>query len=118
MLEDVARLARAVPELRIVIDHLPFDAPAGLALAALREYSRVYAKVSGRLPLRRVSMALARVRARPADLRFELAGERTGGAICAIFSTVQSYFAAKGNVALRKFLWDNAVTAYRFRTFS
>ena len=48
MLEDVARLARAVPELRIVIDHVPFDTPGGPALAAMREHPSVYAKVSGR----------------------------------------------------------------------
>ena len=53
MLEDVATLARKVPRLRIVVDHLPFAEwdgdlnAADRALAPLRDLTNVYAKVSG-----------------------------------------------------------------------
>ena len=119
MLQDVTRLARAVPELRIVIDHVPFDTPGGVALAALREYPNVYAKVSGRTTDTEGLDELWRVFGDdrliygsnwPVSERVAPYGR--------IFSTVHSYFAAKGNVALRKYLWDNARAAYRFRESS
>lgn len=117
MLEEVTRLARAVPELRIVIDHVPFDTPGGLALAALREHPLVYAKVSGRTTDRAGLDELWRVFGEdrliygsnwPVSERVAPYGR--------IFSTVHSYFAGKGEAALRKYLWDNARAAYRFRT--
>ncbi len=119
MLGAVARLARAVPELRIVIDHLPFDSPGGADLAALGALGRVYAKVSGRTTdtagldeLWRVFGADRLIYGSnwPVSERVAPYGR--------IFTTVQSYFAGKGEAALRKYLWDNAVAAYRFRASS
>lgn len=53
MLDDAVRLARLAPDLRIVIDHLPFAEwdesleGARRALVPFRDHPRVYAKVSG-----------------------------------------------------------------------
>lgn len=116
MLMDVARLARAVPDLRIVIDHMPFGAPGGPALTALREVSRVYAKVSGRTADAAGLDELWRVFG-PDRLIYGSnwpVSDRVAP-YSRIYSTVHSYFAAKGDAALRKFLWDNALAAYRFQ---
>ena len=45
MFPDVERVARALPKLRIVIDHLPFERQRGLP-----RFDNVYAKVSGVRP--------------------------------------------------------------------
>ena len=116
MLAGVVQLARAVPELRIVIDHVPFDTPAGPTLAALREYPRVYAKVSGRTTDTAALDDLWHVFGEdrliygsnwPVSERVAPYGR--------IFGTVHSYFAAKGDAALRKYMWANALAAYRCR---
>lgn len=119
MLEAVARLARAVPDLRIVIDHMPFDALGGPALTALHEHSRVYAKVSGRTADTAGLDELWRVFG-PDRLIYGSnwpVSDRVAP-YARIFSTVHSYFASKGDAALRKFLWDNALAAYRFNPAS
>ena len=46
VLLDVAKLAKAFPGMRIVVDHLPFDSPTG-SLQALHSLPNVFAKVSG-----------------------------------------------------------------------
>lgn len=115
MLEAVARLARAVPDLRVVIDHLPFDAPGGPALAALHEHSLVYAKVSGRTADMAGLDELWRVFG-PDRLIYGSnwpVSDRVAP-YSRIFSTVHTYFASKGVLALRKFLWNNSLAAYRF----
>ncbi|HEY3444385.1 MAG TPA: amidohydrolase family protein [Paludibaculum sp.] len=116
MLADVARLARAVPELRIVINHLPLDVPGGEALAVLREYPRVYAKVSGRTTDAEGLDELWRVFGEDRLIYGSNwpVSERVAP-YERIFETVRTHFAGKGETALRKYFWDNARTAYRFR---
>lgn len=114
MLADAARLVRVVPDLRIVIDHMPLDGPGGAALAALGQYSRVYSKVSGRTTDTAGLDELWRVFGEdrliygsnwPVSDRVMPYGR--------VFSTVHTYFAAKGESALRKYYWENACAAYR-----
>ncbi len=117
MLTDVGRLVRAVPELRIVIDHLPLDGPGGAELAALGEHPRVYAKVSGRTTDQAGLDELWRVFG--ADRLIYGSNWPVSDRVAPygrVFATVQTYFAGKGEAATRKYFWENAVAAYRFRT--
>jgi predicted TIM-barrel fold metal-dependent hydrolase len=136
LIETMVRVTDKVPELRIVIDHLPqLDPPAELPArqqyeANLRELARrpqVYVKVSE--VLRRVN---GRV---PTDLNFyrprldqlwDIFGEDhlvygsdwPNGDNWAPFETglgvVRDYFTAKGRAAAEKYFWKNSVAAYRW----
>lgn len=124
---DTARLSDRVPGLRIVLNHLPNDAPRDpLALAALKNRPSVYGKVSG--VLRRVDGKV------PLDAGFyrgsldELwdafgedrlvyASNWPVSDLVApypqILGVVQTYFAGKGPAAAEKYFWKNAHAAYR-----
>jgi predicted TIM-barrel fold metal-dependent hydrolase len=135
MLTDVVRLSDAVPGLRIVINHLPFDRPKEPAEKAafekaLKEIAHrplIYAKVSG--VLRKVD---GRV---PADVAYykpaldELweifgADRVVYGSNWPVsdkiapygvaFQVVREYFTAKGQEAAEKYFWKNSQKAYRW----
>jgi predicted TIM-barrel fold metal-dependent hydrolase len=136
LIADVVRLTDAVPELRIVIDHLPrVDLPHNARVqkewdADLRRLGarpQVYAKLSG--VLRRVN---GRV---PLDLEFyrprldqlwEVFGEDRliygsdwpnsdlWGAYPEALRIVREYLSTKGSAAAEKVLWKNSVAAYRW----
>ncbi|MGJ5819836.1 amidohydrolase family protein [Paludibaculum fermentans] len=124
---DTARLSDRVPGLRIVLNHLPNDAPKdGVALAALNSRPNVYAKVSG--VLRRVDErvpvdaafyreSLDELWAAFGEDRLVYASNWPVSDLIApypqILGVVQSYFAARGPAAADKFFWKNAQTAYR-----
>jgi predicted TIM-barrel fold metal-dependent hydrolase len=132
---DLVRLADAVPKLRQVINHLPYDLPGeeparGNAQAALRELAsrpQVYAKVSG--VLRKVG---GRV---PDDVNFyrpmldelwRLFGpDRVVygsnwpvsdllAPYATVFKVVSEYVAAKGPDAANKYFWKNSQAAYKW----
>lgn len=134
---DVARLARALPELRIVINHaanLPIDGkpvPAAWrqGIKAAAEGKRVYCKVS--------ALVEATGRAKkdaPADVDFYrpvldalwdvFGADRLifasnwpvsdrAAPYARLFEIVHTYFQAKGKTPLARFLRDNAVAAYK-----
>jgi len=133
MLGDIARLAAKIPELRIVIDHLPFDFPeenreqARATLRELGQLRQVFAKVSN--VLRRVG---DRVQTdvtfyQPAlDELWEVFGpdrlvygsnwpvsERIAP-YPLVQKVVAEYFTAKGTEALEKYFRKNSFTAYRW----
>jgi predicted TIM-barrel fold metal-dependent hydrolase len=135
MYRVLVRLADRVPDLRIVINHLPHDPPPDeaarvAAWSALRELGRrphVYAKVSG--VLRRVN---GRV---PDDVDFyrkaldelwEIFGPRRLvyasnwpvsdmlAPYATVLKVVREYFTQKGQDAVDRYFWKNSVEAYRW----
>lgn len=136
LISAVVRLTDKVPNLRIVIDHLPQLEPAsewraGSDLeASLRELGKriqVYVKVSE--VLRRVG---GEVREdlnfyRPRlDQLWQIFGEDRllygsdwpnsdrWGRYAQVLTIVREYFMAKGKAAAEKFFWKNSVAAYRW----
>lgn len=113
MLPDVIQLARRIPNLRVVIDHLPFDGDAP-HLSALQDLPNVYAKLSG-------SSQLAQDR----DHIYRSFGEdrvmyASNWPVCervasyqAVLASLQKYFAAKSANARDKFFHSNCERAYR-----
>ena len=134
MLDDLLRLTDRVPDLRIVIDHLPFDSPADATARegfhrSLRELAKrplVYVKVSWVLR-RKGNEAPAELSVyRPAlDELWEVFGP--GRLIYgsnwpvsdlvapydAVLRVVREYFTAKGQDAADSYFWKNALAAYR-----
>jgi predicted TIM-barrel fold metal-dependent hydrolase len=136
LITAVVRLTDQVPQLRVVIDHLPRmqvptePATARTCQAHLRELGRrpqVYVKISG--VFRRIDGQV------PGDLSFyrdrldEICG--TFGEDRLLYGSdwpnsdlwrpyadglrlVQEYFAGKGVAAAEKYFWKNSVTAYRW----
>jgi L-fucono-1,5-lactonase len=136
LIEAMVRVSDRVPNLRIVIDHLPqLDPPSESAAleqyeANLRELAKrpqVYVKISE--VLRRVNGAV------PTDLNFY---RPRLDQLCGIFgedhvlfgsdwpnsdnwlpyeielSVVREYFTGKGRAAAEKYFWKNSVAAYRW----
>jgi len=136
LIAAVVRLTDLVPNLRVVIDHLPqMGPPAGWPdrstvqtnLKELGKRPQVYVKVSE--VLRRVGGQV------PADLSFyrstldeiwDVFGEERlmygsdwpnsdhWGAYGQVLKVVEQYFTAKGPSVAEKFFWRNSVAAYRW----
>ena len=136
LIADVVRLTDRVPNLRVVVDHLPhFDPPeAPRALRAwrgnLRELGKrpqVYIKVSEVLrPVAgQVHADLDFYRPRLDDL-WEIFGEDRliygsdwpnsdhFGSYPQVLNVVREYFTRKGTAVSEKFFWKNSVAAYRW----
>jgi len=136
LIEAVLRLADKVPNLRVIIDHLPslmarLDATARTAVEAklkeLAQRPQVYIKLSEAM-----RMAGGRPSTDPRvykpvlDSLFDIFGEDrllfasdwpNGPAVDqlpAIVKIVQDYFAAKGGPAAEKYFWKNSVAAYKW----
>lgn len=131
MLADVATLARATPDLRVVIDHLPFAEwdgdphAARRALGPLRDQARVYAKVSGVLrpgdPLAPGAIEIYRPRL---DLLWEMFGRDrvvfgsnwpVSNRIASYTDTlrvVSAYVRARGAEDAERFFWQNSHAVY------
>src|SRR3569623_66626 len=134
---DVARLAKALPRLRIVINHcgnLPIDGRSvpdawrsGMRAAAEKE--RVYCKVSALVEATRKTNRDA-----PTDPAFytpvldalwEAFGpdrliygsnwpvSERAASYAALYGIVHGYFGGKGQTVLKKFLRVNAIAAYK-----
>ncbi len=135
MLPQVVRLTDHVPDLRIVIDHLPFDPPAQASEraayeAALRELGqrpRVYAKVSNvvRKQGNRVPGDVGFYRP-SLDQLWDIFGPNrlvygsnwpVSNLIAPypiVFKIVRNYFASKGREASEKYFWKNSKAAYHW----
>jgi len=135
MLAQVVRLTDRVPDLRIVIDHLPFDPPAQAAEraayeAALRELGkrpRVYAKVSNVVRKQRNHVPEDVNFYRPSlDQLWDIFGpdrlvygsnwpvSNLIAPYSIVFKVVRDYFAGKDRQASEKYFWKNAKAAYRW----
>ncbi|WP_321476667.1 amidohydrolase family protein [uncultured Paludibaculum sp.] len=124
---DTARLSDRVPGLRVVLDHLPNDAPKDpAALWALKDRPNIYGKVSG--VVRRVDgrvvidaafyrESLDQLWAAFGEDRLVYASNWPVSDLLApyaqVLHVVQAYFASKRPIALEKFFWSNAHKAYR-----
>jgi predicted TIM-barrel fold metal-dependent hydrolase len=136
LIDTVVRLTDRLPDLRVVVDHLPQCTPPAAApeLAAyranLRELARrpqVYVKLSS--VLRRVSgdvpQDLAFYRPRLDEL-YGIFGEDhvlfgsdwpnsdNWGPYGKVFSLVREYFNGKTRAQAEKYFWKNSVAAYRW----
>ena len=132
---EVDKLARALPELTIVVDHvLGFDIdgkPPGkdwiAAVKSLAENRNVYCKVSG-LYQRCVQQPAPKDPAHyktVLDPLWELFGEKRliygsnwpctkkSGDYTSFVKLVNSYFSTKGREAVENYFWANAARAYR-----
>ena len=135
ILEDVVQISDKVPDLRIVIEHMPFDAPdtdaersrAARALGEVKDRPQVFCKVSN--VLRKVDGRLQEDAAyyRPGleELWHVFGADRliygsnwpvsdNAGPYEIVFGVVRSYFATKGIDASQKFFSENSKIAYRW----
>jgi predicted TIM-barrel fold metal-dependent hydrolase len=135
LLSDLVTLSDKVPQLRIVINHLPFDPPEDVqtrnsARNALRELGRrpqVYAKVSGVLRRMNGSVPLE-----PNFYKQALDGlwgffgadrlvygsnwpvSNLLAPYRAVLDVVREYFATKGTEVTEKYFWKNSLKAYKW----
>jgi len=127
LLRAVVTAANTVPELRIVVDHLPqLDAPEDL-LHELVQCPKVYVKISqvlrrvdGRVP---ADVAFYRAHL---DQLFAMFGEDRllygsdwpnsdqWAPYSAVFHLAHEYFTAKGRAVAEKYFWKNSVAAYHW----
>ncbi len=136
LLEDMLKISDAVPNLRIILDHLPrlarpqYPGPRTAYDTAMRELGQrpqVYVKVSEVLDRvdGRVPYELSFYRPKIDEL-WETFGENRLlygsdwpnsdplGTYEQVFSIVHEYFMAKGRAAAEKYFWKNSVAAYRW----
>lgn len=125
LIADVARLTDRVPDLRIVMDHLPQVNPATAGLRELGKRPQIYAKVSGVLRRvgNRVSFHTDFYRDR-LDAMWDIFGaERliygsdwpnsdSLGTYAQVLQLVEGYFHTKGAAAAERYFWKNSVAAY------
>jgi predicted TIM-barrel fold metal-dependent hydrolase len=126
LLPDVAKLSDRIPNLRIVIDHLPFDSPPG-ALRELRGRKQVFAKVSG--VVRKVNGSVpdsADFYRKQLDELWSVFGESrviygSNWPVCelvapyaVVLKVAREYFEAKGPAAATKYFRTNAADAYKW----
>jgi predicted TIM-barrel fold metal-dependent hydrolase len=115
--EEIARLAEALPELRIIVGHLPLDDSTGIRACAA--HRNVYAKVSGV-----VRKANGNYKPRLDELWDVFGPDRvlfaSNWPACdmiapypVVFKVVADYLADKPAEVRDKFFWKNAITAYR-----
>ena len=136
LIGDVLRVSDRVPDLRLVMDHLPrLDPPQDAAAlrsfrSTMRELGRrpkIYAKISG--VLRRVNGRVPEDTAFYRDRLDELFGvfgedrvlygsdwpnSDNWGTYAQGFKVVHEYFMAKGTAIAEKYFWKNSVAAYRW----
>ncbi len=135
LIAATVRVTDLVPDLRVVIDHLPQLTPPGEA-GARRAYEANLRELGKRPQVYvKISEVLRRVDGRvPEDLKFykprldELFGifgenrviygsdwpnSDTWGPYPLVLKIVREYFTAKGPAVAEKFFWKNSVAAYR-----
>lgn len=126
MLPDVLTLTQRVPNLRIILDHLPFDGADASALREVAQRRSVYAKVSNvlRRTNDKVETSTAAYRDRLDEL-WSLFGEdrviygsnwpvsNRVAPYTAVLNIVREYATARSPVAADKYFWLNAKAAYR-----
>ena len=136
LLEAVVRVTDKVPELRIIVDHLPsllfqLDSQAKRALErTMRELAKrrhVYIKVSAVMRMTNQKPSLDPATYKPVlDYLYETFGEDrlifgsdwpNGAAVDqlpAIVQIVRNYFASKGRAPSEKYFWKNSWAAYKW----
>ena len=136
ILPNVIQISDRVPELRIVIEHMPFDPPrneadlpaAESALGEIVQRRQIFSKVSNVLRKKNGQPVEDLEFYRPSlDRLWEAFGvdrlvygsnwpvsEKVGPYELG-FRIVHEYFATKGNNASRKFFADNSEAAYRWK---
>jgi L-fuconolactonase len=127
LVTDVARLTDRVPDLRIVMDHVPGMDPATANLRELGKRPQIYAKVSGvlRRVAGRVPAAVDFYRDRLDEIWDIFGPDRLiygsdwpnsdqWGTYPHVLKIVREYFHAKGPVAAEKYFWRNSIAAYRW----
>jgi len=136
LLDGVVRISDAAPDLRIVIDHLPYPKPKdqktrGMLHEALREIKsrpRIYVKVSEVLRIVEGETVDTNWTAHKEELDelWEAFGEDRVvygsnwpasipvASYYSIINLVRDYFATKGRAVSEKFFWKNSVAAYRW----
>jgi L-fuconolactonase len=125
LIADVARLTDRVPNLRVVLDHLPQLDPATADLRELAQRPLVFVKVSGvlRRVAGRVPLDMAFYRGR-LDKIWDLFGPNRLiygsdwpnsdplGTYAQVLKVVEEYFYAKGSAAAERYFWKNSIAAY------
>jgi L-fuconolactonase len=136
VLPDVIDISDQVPELRIVVEHMPFDSPddeaelpaAENALREIGQRRQIFSKVSNVLRKKNGQPVEDLAFYRPSlDQLSDIFGidrliygsnwpvsEKTGPYEL-VFRVVREYFAAKGRDASRKFFAANSETAYHWK---
>ena len=136
LMRDLVRLTDRIPELRVVVDHLPnVELPRDAQnrrdyeshLRELKPRPQVYAKVSEVLQRvsGQVSDDLNLYRPRLDELWDIFGPDRLifasdwpvsdlKGPYAQLLKVVRRYFAEKGGVAAEKFFWKNSLAAYRW----
>jgi L-fuconolactonase len=127
LVADVARVSDRVPNLRIVMDHLPGLDPATANLRDLAKRPQVYVKVSGvlRRVNGRVPLDLNFYRARLDEIWDVFGADRLlygsdwpnsdqWGTYLQVLQIAREYFHAKGAAAAEKYFWKNSIEAYRW----
>ncbi len=128
LLKTVLRLSDRVPELRIVIDHLPGAALSGdREVRELARRPQIYVKLSAifRRVEGRVPQELAFYRERLDQLSGIFGEDRVlfgsdwpnsdqAAPYDKVFGLVHEYFAGKSRAAAEKYFWKNSVAAYRW----
>jgi predicted TIM-barrel fold metal-dependent hydrolase len=127
LLDAVVRATDRVPDLRVVVDHLPqLDPPRDLHELAKRpqvyvKISQVLRRVDGRVP---ENLEFYRSRL---DEIFGIFGEDRvvygsdwpnsdrWAPYPTVFNVVREYFTAKGRAIAEKYFWKNSVVAYRWQ---
>jgi L-fuconolactonase len=136
LIEDMVRLTDKVPNLRVIIDHLPhLQSPPDHVgrnayeanLLELGQRPQVYVKVSEVLQRVNGQVPLNVDAYRPVlDHLWDIFGQdrliygsdwpnsNPWGTYAQVLNVVQTYFTGKGRSPAEKFLWRNSVAAYRW----
>jgi L-fuconolactonase len=127
LMADVARLTDRVPNLPVILDHLPQLDPSTADLRELAKRPQIYVKVSGflRHVSGRVPLDTDFYRGR-LDAIWDIFGpdrliygsdwpnSDPLGTYPQLLKIVEEYFHAKGAVAAEKYFWKNSLAAYRW----
>ena len=127
LVTDVTRLTDRVPNLRVIMDHLPEIDPATANLRELAKRPQIYVKVSGvlRRESGRVPLDTDFYRDR-LDAIWDIFGpdrliygsdwpnSDPLGSYRQVLKIVEEYFHAKGTAAAEKYFWKNSIAAYRW----
>ena len=136
LMQTIVRLTDRVPELRVVIDHLPAMEPPSEA-AALRAFENNLRDLAKRNVFVKVSAVARQVEGKvPTDLKFykprldrirDIIGEdrlvygsdwpnSAGNWVpyATELALVREYFMAKGRPAAEKYFWKNSIAAYKW----
>jgi L-fuconolactonase len=128
LVDAALRVTDLVPNLRVVMDHLPQMDPKDTRIDEFRQRPQVYVKVSQILRHvdNKVPVDLAFYRDR-IDRVFDIFGEDRvlygsdwpnsdqWADYPAVFHLVHEYFSAKGAAVAEKYFWKNSVAAYRWK---